>query len=86
MLACHASQGVEVHYKMGEAIRQADLAELEDEIHEYSLYPWQRIHPLMDRFVTFLGNSTYYKESMIKDNMPDNDILGPIIEQSRQNT
>lgn len=56
MLENHESQGVVVHYMMGEAIRQADFSNLETNLYEYSHFAKRGIKPLVKRFLAYLHN------------------------------
>ncbi|WP_106496642.1 PIG-L deacetylase family protein [Lentibacillus sp. Marseille-P4043] len=54
MLAYHESQGVVEHYMMGEAIRQANVSDLEKELFEYSRYPKERLKPVVNKIGSVL--------------------------------
>lgn len=56
MLNCHESQGVVEHYLMGEAIRQAIMEDLEQELLNYSLFPMKRLKPLINIFSKFIND------------------------------
>ncbi|MEN1969997.1 PIG-L family deacetylase [Lentibacillus sp. N15] len=54
MLACHKSQGVVAHFTMGEAIRQANLTNMEVELLKYSLFPKKRLRPIMNQLLKYI--------------------------------
>ncbi|GGP14023.1 hypothetical protein GCM10011346_36340 [Oceanobacillus neutriphilus] len=64
MLACHQSQDVAKYYLMGEAIRKADLDDLEKEILTYSNFQEARIKPFINRHSKFIKH-VQIKESSI---------------------
>ncbi len=56
MLACHKSQDVAKYYLMGEAIRKADLDDLEKELLAYSNFQEANIRPLITQFFRFINH------------------------------
>jgi LmbE family N-acetylglucosaminyl deacetylase len=50
MLAFHKSQNVEQYFKMGEAIRPADLSDIEKELYEYAKLSTEKLRSIIQTF------------------------------------
>ncbi|WP_251549845.1 PIG-L deacetylase family protein [Neobacillus muris] len=57
MLKCHQSQDVEQYYMMGEAIRQADTSQMDNELKEYCQISKKRLQPFIKNFKNNNGYS-----------------------------